>query len=247
MASRGSASVKRENILWIFIAFVLFWVESRSIYRQQAEQNQEQAQNSQKQREIAQLQWQNGLMMEHQLGELERLNSKMAVSLQKQDSLANAAMRGINTTTGGNSLCFMDLQGPAPYNHPVFYNIGRYPLYEVRARIVDISVLNPNGDQFLAAGRMPFPELSIYVGNLGAASSHFDISMKLPFDPSHGNFNIQFSARNGSWMENFRSRKNNTPARRRAIRIVTEGGPTKVLFQRVDKEYPRDASGKPAW
>ncbi|MEJ7606336.1 MAG: hypothetical protein WKF37_08720 [Bryobacteraceae bacterium] len=54
--------------------------------------------------------------------------------LSQSDTISDLARQGITTATGGDSFCYMAIVN----GNPIFLHSGKFPLYDVTARIVDL-------------------------------------------------------------------------------------------------------------
>ncbi len=161
-------------------------------------------------------------------------------TVARLDSVAALAERSLMSAVGGDSFCYTEFSYFTPFDglHPLTVALGDYPLYDVVVRIVDLA--------------FPFPKaivdgtINIAIGNMSAKSA-MSHNVVLPFGPSHGNFNLFFSARNGFWTETYRSIVTTDGRRTKAIRVFRDLQPDKVLYESVDKDFPRDADGKVKW
>src|SRR6202020_2965166 len=60
------------------------------------------------------------------------------------DKVSRLTIKNLDAITGGNSFCYMRIMGYSPTDRrPSFVSVGPYPLYDVTARVVDITVPPP--------------------------------------------------------------------------------------------------------
>ena len=173
----------------------------------------------------------------------------------KVNKVSSLTIRNLNTITGGNSFCYMITMGYSLTDRrPSFIVQGTYPLYDVTARIVDISVppptnqgVTPEGYAQRFADYLRQAEVIYPVGNIGGGTT-LDLSPNgaLPFPMSHQKFNIFFSARNGFWQELYRSVEVGGSTAR-AIRVTRSSQPHDVMLEKVDKNFPLGPDGKVQW
>jgi hypothetical protein len=188
---------------------------------------------------------------------VETLNTLLQKRLLSQSGIiAGLSVSGINTTTGGDSFCYMMFGGDTHDMRPAFFHQGQYPLYDLNVRIVDIKMAEvPAG--IVGQALLDFinkAEVKIHLGNMGAGSSFWsERHSTLPFDRSHNAFNVFFDARNGFWHEALRYRDVGTH-RAMALIVWREalGGrvfsPKElVIFKKVDKDFPLHESGEVKW
>lgn len=185
---------------------------------------------------------------------IQSLNTQLQERLLTQSgTILGLSQDAIKTTTGGNSFCYMSfLDSVAPsttYSVPVFFAVGKYPLYEVSARVGDLDKLfslpSDTGAHALASGRLS--ENTIQIGSIAAGSVWMNESIKLGLDNfNKRSFNVFFTARNGFWHEALRMRL--VGGRwLRAYRVWDEVHKEKVLINHVDKGYPLKEDGSVEW
>ena len=164
----------------------------------------------------------------------------------KNDEIITLQQNNLSTITGGDSFAEMGIQVPDTASGsvaiPMFIHHGKFPIYDVEARIVDLDEMErvrqlPDHTQFVAA-------LSGITLNIGSLTPGFARGTGTVLQHPSGkdfNYNVFFVARNGSWIQEFRMKWNGkgwSIANR--ISGLSEG---KQLFSRVTEDYPRDASG----
>jgi hypothetical protein len=173
-----------------------------------------------------------------------------ATLTQKNDEISRLQMESANAITGGNSFAYMAVQVPDPKTAstaiPLFIHQGKYPLYDVQARIVDLDEHKRLTDQkdFITASKALLGT-TLTVGNLtpGFASS---MSVVLPH-PSGQDFsyNVFYIARNGAWVQSLRMR---WVGNGWAIANKVVGGPeNKELYREVGANYPLNGKGEVDW
>ena len=119
---------------------------------------------------------------------------------------------------------------------PNFIHKGKYPLYDVSARIIDIDELKKNIVQATK---------TVSIGNMmpGFAAT---TPITLTHHGKDFNFNIFYVARNGSWLQKLRMRWVGDGWA--LASTVAEGlGGGKELLQEVSANYPRGADGNVDW
>jgi hypothetical protein len=173
-----------------------------------------------------------------------------ATLTQKNNEIAQLQLESANAITGGNSFAYMLLQVPDHKTGstaiPVFIHQGKYPLYDVQARVVDLDehVRLTAAKDFISASKALLGT-SISVGNLTPGFSSTG-GIVLPH-PSGQNFsyNIFFVARNGSWVQSLRMRWTGNGW---ALANKVIGGPeNKELFREVSADYPLNDKGEVDW
>jgi hypothetical protein len=116
----------------------------------------------------------------------------------------------------------------------LFAHAGKYPLYEVSARIADLDQIQTN-----LAG------ITVPVGDMirGHANTE-SIPAGIPISGDHFNANVFFTARNGDWAELLRVVRV-SDGWARAIRVMgrfTSFKKEKVMCETIDPKFPRNAT-----
>jgi hypothetical protein len=169
---------------------------------------------------------------------------------EKNSEIAQLQLESSNAITGGNSFAYMVLLVPDPKSSsaviPVFVHNGKYPLYDVQARIADLDEFKRLTDQKeFNAATAALLGTTLQVGNLtpGFAST---MRAVLPH-PSGQNFsyNVFYVARNGAWIQSLRMRWVGDGW---AMANKVIGGPeNKELFREVSSNYPLNEKGEVEW
>jgi hypothetical protein len=119
---------------------------------------------------------------------------------------------------------------------PNFINRGKYPLYDVSARMIDLDEFKKN----VMSGTT-----TVRIGNMTAGFA-VTTGVRIPHRGKDFNFNIFYVARNGSWLQKLRMRWMRDGWA--LANSVAEGqGGGKELLLEVTANYPRDADGNVAW
>jgi hypothetical protein len=156
--------------------------------------------------------------------------SKQAIETTKQ---------AIETTTGGDSFCHVWVTDALI---PFFYQVGRQPLYDVRARITFLN--------YGAPPQLRSPGIVITVGTM-AMNSIYPSDQKLPINESSNweILRIVFDARNGRWVQDILMRKvsvsyggQSTKTWAQATRVARitisdEGARYAVIYESVPKGF----------
>ena len=160
------------------------------------------------------------------------------------DQLESRTTDLIAHITGGESSCYL-LGVPLPggtLQHLSLVHVGKHPLYEVTARIVDLEQFdqiknNPTFENIRKS------EIHRQCGNLipGHATLLGDTLSRGSGDVCR--FNVFFTARNGSFTQLWRFRRVNG-GWTSATRIVRGDA---VLFEQIQDSFPRNADGSVAW
>ncbi len=132
-----------EKTVWIAIFFVLSGLEIQNLYRDRAEQNQEQRNARREERDAFQA------IANRLTAEMAANQRQFEASLAKLNSIASLTIESNNSAIGGDSYCYFDFLGTIEpsriSNRPVFIHLGKYPLYDVDIRIADLSRLDSLG------------------------------------------------------------------------------------------------------
>ncbi len=168
-------------------------------------------------------------------------NSRLAA---QSEEIARLQKENASLVTGGDSFCHMDfvidrsISGNDPNDlslTPIVLHKGKYPLYGVYARIVDIDQLKKGIQQNWKSHNL---------GDLppGPAS---ETSIRLAHYGRHVNYNIFYTARNGTWIQMFRMRWIDERVST-ATRIIKEHD-GEELYQQASPNFPRGANGEIDW
>jgi hypothetical protein len=164
---------------------------------------------------------------------------------EKNAEITRLQLEGANAITGGDSFCEMGLQMPdtksAALVVPVFVHHGKYPLYDVSARIVDLDEFESRKRQGLPID----PGLTLRPGNM--TPSHA-VTMGITLQHPSGrdfNYNIFFVARNGAWTQQFRMHWIGD-GWTTATNIVGPDG-RRELFSNITENFPRAPGGEIDW
>jgi hypothetical protein len=166
---------------------------------------------------------------------------------QKNEEIARLQRENTSAITGGDSFCWMAFQmltidGNMPNAYsmpedlllaPFFAHVGKYPLYDVTARIVDTDLLPTNIQAAQSNG---------IVGNMTPGFG-MTSTTRIRHHGKDFNFNVFYVARNGSWIQHLR------------MRWVGDGWATaskvlrgkEVLYREVSANFPRTENGTVDW
>ena len=142
------------------------------------------------------------------------LTKQLLASNRNITALANQA---ISTTTGGESFAYLyfvsppeagpeattNLVGSARYGFPAIVQQGKFPLYQLQARITDVKLYEPpkrtQVPVFALSTGLGMP---IEISSLAPGLSSYAWGQKIDFeDREHLSYVIQFYALNGAWFE----------------------------------------------
>ena len=185
--------------------------------------------------------------------EIERLtalNTKLQERLLTSNkAITTLAQQSIDTTTGGDSFCYVFINNNQTYFTVVHQ--GNYPLYGVSARIVDVNKLS--NDKLTRIEReSALWGTTIFLGDLPpkAASPR---PGQFPFsDSGRQDFNIFFSGRSGFWDQLLRWRlvdgKWVSAIKVYRYKEDKEGKQKpETVLERIDKNFPRNEKGEIEW
>jgi hypothetical protein len=146
--------------------------------------------------------------------------------------------------TGGDSACYLSMKPDAQglLTSVAVVHVGKHPLYEINVRMVDLEAFEAIKNDFTLEN-IQKTERCWPFGNLipGHASM---LNETIPLgDATSRNFNIFFTARNGSFTQLLRFRKFND-VWTTATKVCRED---LTLYERVDEEFPRNANGIVEW
>jgi hypothetical protein len=170
---------------------------------------------------------------------------------EKNEEIARLQRENANAITGGDSFCWMGLSVPDPGTAavaiPIFIHQGKYPLYDVAARIVDLDEyarLKAAKEGIAASNALL--GTAVPVGNMTPGFST-DTGIRLSH-PSGKNFtyNVFYVARNGSWIQMLRMRWTGN-GWTLATKVQGLTHQDKELYREVSPDYPLNAHGDVDW
>lgn len=217
------------KMAWVAMLFLLLGVEYRAIDKDRSDA----ATAEGKRRDAENTQFQT-------------IANGITTSLQQSQAQFDATMKGVNqdirTATGGASFCYMifstDQLGTINAI-PTFVQVGKYPLTDLDARIVNLDDYNKafqgniGLEQALNAAGTKVP-----LGNLSGGTALINPQWKIALSDNL-NYRVFFNAKNGFWMEDLEVRRLNGN-RMEALRIRRQNGnKTPTIFQKIDKGFPR--------
>jgi hypothetical protein len=230
-------------LLALTAVLLLWWQGARS------EQAQEQASNARRsaEKKIGELQGQVRATFDRltvattEARRVANLNTELQKRLLDQSyAIKDLTHEAINSATGGDSFCYVSLLSgtiDASGGIPIVIHMGRYPLRDVVADVVDVEAWTKRvADRTLRSALST--EATLKVGNIGVSSTRLMVENKIPFRESDSQvFVIRFSAQNGYWTQQLRARKidNKWVFASRVLQEPTQ----RVLFVRVDPLFPR--------
>jgi hypothetical protein len=167
-----------------------------------------------------------------------KTNTKLA---QKNEEIARLNRETANAVTGGDSVCYLLPLANLPGMVTVVQK-GRFPLYDVSVRIVDLDDPASNVASLSAQTRNSFT-----LGNIPPESAQV-LQSVITLVGDRKRFNIFFSARNGFFTQELRMRLVNGEWKS-AIRVVCNlpDGKATSLFTQIMDDYPKEKDGSIDW
>ncbi len=234
---------------FLLFAIVVVWVTNIVLTNLSVKEARLSQQRSQ---EIAELQRANAAKTE-EIAQLNRTIAREQIRFAeelraKNEQIANLNRRTAALVTGGDSFCYMTLTlagGELDTPDMVFVHQGKYPLYDVSIRIVDLEKWD------LLRGNLSMPELAktetrLNLGNLGSGKALVLGKWKLPASDRQ-RYNIFTSARNGFWTQLLRLRRVGGRWKMATKVLRSDDRREVTLFEQVDKEFPRERGGQVNW
>lgn len=189
---------------------------------------------------------------------IQSLNTQLQERLLSQGkTIEDLARDQVKTLIGAGSFCYVDFERDSlDRGTPVLFvdHQGKYPLYNVEARIVDIESTKAYFSQRKSKG-VPISEagpamgIVVHVGDMAVGSSTvLGVSTDLT-SAEERNFNVFFTARNGFWLQQIKIRQIGS-RRFVATRVLNAHDPSKAkrtLYFSVAKEFPRNSKGEIEW
>lgn len=151
-----------------------------------------------------------------------------------------------NTATGGDGFCYVQFPRDTKQSGgtPVVMNKGSFSLYGLQARFVDLSKAKKTGILSPLDGGFNIPEL------FGNKAAYFTTGT-IPFtDPNAQDFNVFFTARNGSWTQLLRLRWVGGIWQYATRVLIDQSQAHHVknpVFESISPNYPRTATGEVDW
>ena len=157
------------------------------------------------------------------------------------EQLETQAKEITHHTTGGDSYCYFAIGVYDGSNSSTWnaFHKGKYPLYGVHARIVDLAIFRDalnEGYPYAADTIVPIGDISV---NQVLTCHGIDLGSSDTRD-----FNVFFSARNGFYTQRIRFRRINGKWLQ-ATHVTTLATGDTLVFSKVDEGYPIDPNGNP--
>ncbi len=163
---------------------------------------------------------------------------------EKSEEIARLNRELANSVIGGDSFCYLVVSSPDPVTNTgllVVVHQGEHNLYDVHARIVDLEKFDQLKGN-LSFATLKQTDTNISIGNLIPSAQVLHPSFTL----GNGNtrrFNIFFSARNGFFTQLLRFKK----IHGKWVYATKVEREDKVIYEKVDDEFPRTAEGNVDW
>ena len=165
--------------------------------------------------------------------------------LELSQSNAKLTEDSINTTTGGDSFCFGNINFQSEKPFLIFMHSGRYPIYDVQVRVVDM-----NKRTSMSGPGSVVCETGFTVLPVGGAAQGPEFTIPLSGADTQ-RFRLVFNARNGRWNENLVIHRGKVKWSC-ALRVWPKETnpptrPVKPIFEFVESDLPLNAKGEVDW
>lgn len=192
-----------------------------------------------------------------EIADLNRLIANAQVELRKRsDEVAELNKQIAFSVTGGDSYCYVLLPDPVANNaRIVVIQQGKYPLYDVSIRIVDINKFEEVKRQFptLTFDNIKLSETLISAGNLSPGQAIIVNDPVRLLNADKLSFNIFIFARSGRFTEQLRLIKVEG-VWKTAMRVEKDNNsdenpnaPSTLLKEQIDPDFPRNEDGTVNW
>jgi len=230
----------KEKLAWILVLFGFLFLELHAIKVERASQEELQRVAREEQlRHFGEISKGIQKSIEQSDRDFEETMNKSNQVIGLQSTAVAGLTANLNTLTGADSFCYLQF-APGQSFLP-FVHIGKFPLYGVSARIVE---LDQNGRIKQGNNLMG---VTVLVGDM--IKGHANIIQAAPSglgsSPDYFNANVEFTARNGDWVELLRIQRVNGKLVQ-ALRVVgrfTSLKKEKPLCETIDREFPRKPNG----
>jgi hypothetical protein len=184
-----------------------------------------------------------------EMARLQAKNANLQRQLLKQGKLATSlAQEGINSTTGGDSFCYISLMSNDDNTGiPIVHQMGKYPLRGVVAYILDVATWERRWQNSTRTITIS-PDRTLEIGNLSPNGMRVHNKPITFTTGDKQRFVFYFEAENGSWEEEVQLRRADA-SWKQAIRVIkmNDRGEEIVLFEKADVGYPRTSAGTIDW
>lgn len=233
------------NLVWVILGalVILVGLYRENLYREEDNKQKSEIIKSQK------------IIIDLQKGQIE--SQRTIIDLQQKVNVATEEIANLQRTTaqyisGGDSFCIAAFAFDETKKALLgLIHKGKYPLYDLTVRITDVDDFQsvPHKGELSASDfiKLSQRDTVIQVGTLTPNHTQMFVMGRYPTDDSKIRYNIYYSARNGDFTQIYRSVLINgkrVTATEISSGVISKG---KVLYKKVDAEYPRDESGRIKW
>jgi hypothetical protein len=198
-----------------------------------------------------------------EIGRVQGLNTELQRKLmesssklqQSSDRITDLSKQAIDTVTGGDSFCYMIFNSNPPRKDawtPFFVQIGKYPIYRVQARILDMQAFEK-----VIANTMTLDRVEVWVqlGDMAGGGNRYAGMGRVPPNPptyafdsdtrDRRDFRIWYAAFNGVWNQELQMRRvGGTWVQ--AVRVTrARNGKEQEIFRDVPKNFPGNGDWHP--
>ncbi len=173
------------------------------------------------------------------------LNTQLQEQLLEQSkTITSLSKQSIKTAIGGNSFCYIAMFNPTPDGWlPVVIHVGKYPLYDVQARVVDIEkAVSTNGKSL---SRVLFKtDIFLQLGNIAEHEVQLPTLDYIKWDASSKHsYNIFYGGRNGMWTQILRIRNINGQWVQATRVDRVDGAKSTKIYENIPINFPRNKDG----
>jgi hypothetical protein len=155
-----------------------------------------------------------------------------------------------HSVTGGDSFCYLQFESNNnPTRGILLMHKGKYPLYDIQVRIVDLEIYRQLNNSNLEKSRELFEQAEkVYkLPTLNPNTAEILGKFTFPDNATEKNFNIFILARNGSFEQFYRFRKVKQTWFQAHRVIIRRDGKMEVLHQQIDQQFPTNKNGEIVW
>ena len=190
---------------WLATFFFLMGFEIHNLYRDRAQHDQQLALQRQMETDAFQT------IADGLSSAITQSQQHFDATVERVEGVSQLTQKSIGTVTGGDGFCYMTFEAKSLEDgmaFPMFSNAGKYPLYQVSARITDLKKL---------AAAVPFGRKGIFFKEGLVAMRNIEVGELTPGrsrmmprivfdlrDKSDQYYTVVFDARNGTWIQSIR-------------------------------------------
>ncbi len=169
----------------------------------------------------------------------------------RSDEIADLNREIAGRVTGGDGYCYFEISR-APKGDDLFLVLaphGKYPLYDVEFRLVDVQLFEQIADDIEAGDfeKLSESEIKRHIGTLPPKQARMQGRLWLPSDRDYYAYNVFMGARNGFFSQIIRLRLVNGKWKC-ATKVFGGGGEdAELIFEHAEPDFPLDAAGEPRW